>query len=64
MPKTLLMDELHVTVSAPAGLAKARYQAIQRVLRSGQFHARLRQAVQDVLGRYPSLQATKPHISR
>ena len=64
MPKTLLMEELHLTITAPAGLPNARYQAIQRALRSKRFHARLRKAVREVLGRYPSLKDTQLEISR
>ena len=64
MPNTVLMEELHLTISAPVGLAKARYQAMQKTLRSQRFHARLREAVREVLGRYPSLKDTKLEISR
>ena len=64
MPNTVLMEEMHLTISAPVGLANARYQAMQKTLRSQRFHARLREAVREVLGRYPSLRDTKLEISR
>ena len=64
MPKMVLMEELHLTISVPVGLANARYQAMQKALRSQRFHARLREAVREVLGRYPSLKDTKLEISR
>ena len=64
MPKTVLMEELHLTLSVPVGLANARYQAMQKTLRSKSFHARLREAVREVLGRYPSLKDLQLEISR
>ena len=34
MPKTILLDELHLTVITPAGQSEPDYQAILRTLRS------------------------------
>ena len=56
MPRTVLMDEFHVTISAPAGLRKAAFQTILRRLRSKQLKANLHAAC------YPSLQRTRYKI--
>ena len=64
MPKMLLIDELYLTIKAPAGLPKASYQAILRALRYKRFHAGLHNAMREVLGRYPSLTNVKLEIHR
>jgi hypothetical protein len=58
------MEELHMTVIAPVGLPKAEYDAMQRALRSQRFSVRLRNAVREVLGRYPSLRKAQLRITR
>ena len=64
MPKSLLLEDYHLTLSAPAGLRKEVYRAILRTLRSKRFQARLEAAVREVLHRYPSLKKTQIAIGR
>jgi hypothetical protein len=58
------MDELHLTLVAPSGLAKAEYAAMVRTLSSKRFAVRLHKAVQEVLQHYPSLRKSQARISR
>ena len=55
MPKTILLEEFHVTLRAPAGLRKEDYRAMLRVVRSKTFQCRLRRAVREVLARHRAL---------
>ena len=64
MRKTILMEQFHITVIAPAGLPKAAYDAMQRTLQGRRFQARLHDAVRKVAQRYSSLRKTKIRIER
>ena len=64
MARTIVMDELHLTVRAPAGLAEARYRAMHRSLHSRRLSRRLRQAVAAVFARYRSLLQARISLSR
>ena len=64
MPKTLLLEDFHLSVSVPVGLRKAVYGAILRTLRSKRFQARLQQAVLEIFQRYPSLKKVQFKIDR
>jgi hypothetical protein len=37
LPETIVMEQLHVTLAAPIGLAKAEYAAMVRALGSKRF---------------------------
>jgi hypothetical protein len=60
----ILIDELHLTVSAPGNLRAAAYRAIRRTLNDGRFHTTLRRAIRTVLGRYPSLNKVRISLTR
>ena len=64
MPTTILLDEIHVSVTASAALSKSEVNAILRTLRSKRFHASLRDAVRRVIRRLPSLRSAQFTISR
>jgi hypothetical protein len=64
MPKLILMDEIHVTVLAPASLSKAEGNAICRALRTQGFQHFLRDAVRAVFRRHPSFKKTRFRIER
>ena len=64
MPKTILLDELHLTVIAPAGQSELDFRAMLRTLRSKRFQANLRSAVREVFRRHPSLKKTRFRIDR
>ena len=64
MPKTILMEQFHITVIAPAGLPKAAYDTMQRTLQGRRFQTRLHDAVRKVVQRYSSLRKTQVRIER
>jgi hypothetical protein len=64
MGKTIMIDEFHVTVIMPAGLAKARYTAVVRTLNSRRFQAKLRAGIRRLIRDYSSLRAAHVKLSR
>lgn len=64
MAKVILMDEVHLTVFAPAGLRPAEYGAIRRTLAEARFRTRLGRAVRDVFRQYPSFSKVRITITR
>lgn len=64
MPRLTILEEFHLTVSAPARLASAELNGLLRTVRSASFQARLREAVRDVVKRYPSLRKARFGIDR
>lgn len=62
--KTIVMDELHITVSAPNSLRPAEYRSIRRALNRTGFRTALNRAVHAVFQRYPSLAKVRITISR
>jgi hypothetical protein len=64
VPKYILVDEFHVTVSAPSDLRSRSYAAIRRPLDEVQFQAGLRRAVREVVRRYPAPNKVRVTLSR
>ena len=64
MPKTILMEQFHITVIAPGGLPKAAYDAMQRTLQGRRFQTRLHESVRKVMQRYSALRKTNVRIER
>jgi hypothetical protein len=64
MTSTVLIDEFHLTVFAPRGMRAAAYRAVRRTLDDARFRERLRRAIRDVFGRYPSLSKTRFTLAR
>jgi hypothetical protein len=64
MAKSILVDELHLSVRAPAGFPEAEYVSIRRGLDSRRFWAELRRAVRSVFRRHPALARARLTISR
>jgi hypothetical protein len=64
VPEQILIDEFHMSVRAPRGLANAEYRAIRRTLDDRRFQADLRQAVSSVVRRYRSLRRARITLSR
>jgi hypothetical protein len=56
---TVLIDEFHLTVFVPRVLRSVAYRAVRRTLDDPRFRERLRRAIRDVFGRYPSLSKTR-----
>jgi hypothetical protein len=64
MPKTILLEDYHLTVIAPAGLRKAEYTAMVRTLHGKRFQACLHEAVREVFRRYSSLKKARFSLDR
>ncbi len=64
MAKTLLMDELHISIYAPRGLPDWDYEAIYRTLKSAGLQRQIRTAVKAALRRYPALEKVRIVIAR
>jgi len=58
------MEEFHLTIFVPSGLASPVYDAIRQTLVSPLFRTRLRRAVQNAFGRHPELTPVKVKLSR
>jgi hypothetical protein len=64
MARTILMEELHLTLVVPSKLPANEYRAIHRALNRPSFHAALSAAVRQLLRRYPSLGKLRVRLSR
>ena len=62
--RTILVDELHLTVTAPNSLRPADYRSIRRALNRLGFRTALNRAVHAVFRRYPSLAKVRITIAR
>ena len=64
MPKTVLLDELHLTVRIPADLPAARAAAARGVVAGAAFLVRLRWAVRAAVRAFPELTPVRVRIAR
>jgi hypothetical protein len=64
MANGVLIEELHLSVSAPRGLAPAEYDALRRALDGLRLRARLGRFVRGLLHREPSLRPARVRVSR
>jgi hypothetical protein len=62
--KTVLLDEIHVTVFARCGLSEKEHRAMCRSLRRRHFLEALRVAVRNIVRAYPSLRRATVKVSR
>lgn len=61
---SVLIDQFHIDVWVPRGLARQEARAITRVLNSKAFRARLTATIRSVVQHYPSLKQTTFRLSR
>ena len=64
MAKTVILDEVLLTVRVPADLPDAEADAIRAVLGSAEFLARLRRAVRAAVEAFPDLEPAAVTLSR
>jgi hypothetical protein len=64
VPRTILIDEIHIDMHVPKGLPDAEYQAIRHVVNDRRFRAALRRAVRAVVGRHLALGKVRLTLSR
>ena len=64
MAKTVVIDEIHVTVRAPSDLPEARADEIHTTLASEDFMSRLRRAVRAAVRAFPELAVVRVSLAR
>ena len=64
MAKRIIIDEFHLTVTAPAGLQQPEYRTIRRTLTSARFQKRLRGVIREFLRHHPSLRNARITVSQ
>ena len=64
MPKTVVIDEIHVTVRIPGDLPETQADAVHRALAGEDFMARLRRAVRAALRAFPELAVARVSLTR
>ncbi len=64
MPKTVLLDEWHLTFRFPAILPDADVRAVRRVLNCTAFTAAIRRAILKMLTKPPAMKPVRVTISR
>jgi hypothetical protein len=64
MPKTVLLDEWHVTFRIPSTSPAADVRAVRRVLNSKAFTAAVRRAVSQQVKRRPALKPVRVIVGR
>ena len=64
MARPILIEEFHVTVTMPPGLARRVYDSASRTLNGTRFQTALRRAMRAVFGRHPSLAKVRVVVTR
>jgi hypothetical protein len=64
VPKSVFIDEFHVTITAPRGLPQADYDAIRQALDDKQFQADLHRRVTAVFRKHLPLSKARLKITR
>ncbi len=64
MGKTVVIDELHLTVRVPNDMPQDRVDAVRETLAGAEFTDRLRRAVRAAVGAHPELSAVRVSLTR
>lgn len=64
MPKTVIIDEIHLTIRVPTGLPDARAETVRLILLGTAFMTRLRRAVREVVRAFPNLTKARASLTR
>jgi hypothetical protein len=64
MPRYILLDELHVTVSVPQELSESTISIIRGRLKSLSFNTRIRQTIRSVIRHHPELRKVRVRVTR
>jgi hypothetical protein len=64
MAKSVIIDELHLTVRTPAVLPEIAVEAVRQILIGEEFLRRLRKAIHAVARAYPELAAVRLSLTR
>lgn len=64
MAKTVVIDELHLTVRVTAGLPDEQVEAVRETLAGAEFLDRLRRAIRAAVRTFPELAAVRFLLTR
>ena len=64
MAKSVIIDEIHVTIRVPNDLPDDRAEAIRRTLAGADFMSRLCRAVRAVVRAFPELSVVRVSLTR
>jgi hypothetical protein len=64
MPRTVVLDELHLTFRIPTTLSPKQVTAIRRTLTGKTFTAAVSRAVIEVMKKYPTLKPVRLQVTR
>ncbi len=64
MARTVVIDELHVTIRVPSDLSEIRADEVHRALTGEEFMNRLRRAVRAALRAFPELAVARVSLTR
>ena len=64
MPKTVVIDELHLTVRVPAALPDGDAETVRTVLAGVEFMTRLRRAIRAAVRSFPDLVTARVSLTR
>lgn len=62
--RTVVIDEMHLTVRIPGDLSDDEAEAIREALAGDEFMARLRRAVRAVVREFPALAVVRVSLTR
>jgi len=64
MTKTILFDEIHISLLVPVGLSSKRSLAIRRITNSKAFDQKLTHAIKRIVESYPTTREVSITLSR
>jgi 2'-5' RNA ligase len=64
MAKTVVIDELHLTVRIPANLPDAQADAVRETLAGAEFTDRLRRSIRAAVRAFPELDVVRVTLAR
>ena len=64
MAKSVMIDELHLTVRIPSNLPDDRTEEVRRTLTSADFMNRVRRAIRDAFRAFPQLAVVSVSLTR
>jgi hypothetical protein len=64
MAKSVIIDEIHLTIRVPDDLPDDRADTIRRTLAGADFMSRLRRAVRAVIRAFPELSVVRVSLTR
>lgn len=64
MAKTVIIEEIHLTIRAPTDLPNDEVEALRETLTGAEFMTRLRRAVRAVFREFPALAVVRLSLTR